>query len=416
MTAAQAPGSGLLERLPTYPIQRLTALMVDVLPAPGLAPILFSVGEPRHAPPAAVAEAMGQCAPSSLGAYPSVVGSAALREAISAWLDRRFAPAKVDPACEVQVVNGTREGLFSLTRTVLDSSGPNAYVVYPNPGYAVYEGATVLNGVKSWVYDSTTASRHGEIFLSVPDHVWARTALLFVCSPDNPMGGVQQLQAWRTVFDLSDRHGFTVVVDECYSEIYTGEEPPIGALQAAAMLGRNFDRLVVLSSLSKRSNVPGLRSGFMAGDRAILAKAARLRAYNGGGMNQVVDTASVAAWNDEAHVDASREKYREKYQHVIPLMQRALDIPTPDAGFFLWADVTRTGLSDEEFTRQLYAQQSVLVMPGSYLSSAFAPEPIRQRIRIALVATLEECREGARRLQAFVESLEQTQPLNGTTA
>ncbi len=408
--------TGPLKKLPIYPVQRLTALVADVPPAHGLTPILFSVGEPRHAQPAAVGEIMGRCPPGSLGAYPSVVGSPALREAIAAWLGRRFAPAVVDPACEVQVVNGTREGLFSLTRTVLDSSPPDAYVVYPNPGYAVYEGATVLNGLRSWVYDSTTASRHGEVFLSVPEHVWARTALLFVCSPDNPMGGVQQLDAWRTIFELSDQHGFTVVVDECYSEIYTGDEPPLGALQAATLLGRSFERLVVLSSLSKRSNVPGLRSGFMAGDRAILTQAARLRSYNGGGMNPVVDAASVAAWNDEAHVQDSREKYREKYRHVIPLMQRALTIATPDAGFFLWADIARTGLSDEEFTRQLYAQQSVLVMPGSYLSSAFGPEPIRQRVRIALVAALEECMEGARRLQAFVDSLEPAQSLNLETA
>jgi len=404
--------NGLLEQLPVYPIERLNALVADVSPARGLAPIRFSVGEPRHAAPPAVAETMGRCPSGVLGAYPSVVGSPALREAIAAWLGRRFAPARVDPAGEVQVVNGTREGLFSLARTVLDPSRPDAYVVYPNPGYAVYEGAAVLNGLKSWVYDSTTSSRQGEIFRSVPEEVWTRTALLFVCSPDNPMGGVQQLDAWRTVFELSDRHGFTVVVDECYSEIYVGNDPPLGALQAAALLGRTFERLVVFSSLSKRSNVPGLRSGFMAGDRAILARAARFRSYNGGGMNPVVDAASVAAWNDEAHVHDSREKYREKYRHVIPLMQQALDIPTPDAGFFLWAGIARTGLSDEAFTRQLYAQQSVLVMPGSYLSSAFGPAPIRQRVRIALVADLDECLEGARRLQAFVNGLERTDVLN----
>lgn len=392
--------SSALSQLPMYPVERLKSLVADVALPPGRAVIRFSIGEPRHEPPQVVAHEMAH-GDHDFGVYPGVGGSPALRRAVAGWIGRRFAPARVDPDSEVQVVNGTREGLFSLARTVFDSAAPGACVLYPNPGYAVYEGATRLAGMRSCVYDSTTGSRDGEVFRAIDPAVLERTALLFVCSPDNPSGTVQSLEGWRTVFELADRHGFVVATDECYSEIYT-HDPPMGALQAAALLGRSYERLVAFSSLSKRSNVPGLRSGFMAGDRELLARAARYRSYNGGGMNPAVDAASAAAWNDEQHVLDSRRLYRQKYEQVIPALQKMLDIETPDAGFFLWADIRRTGLRDTEFARRLYAEQQVLVMPGSYLLSSQGAVAASNRVRIALVATVDECLEGVRRIGAFV--------------
>jgi len=394
-----------LDLLQTYPFEKLRALVADVKPA-GKPAISFGIGEPKHPTPEFIKQAM-TASLAGLASYPSTAGSDALRQCIAGWLERRYQLPRVDAATEVLPVTGSREALFAFAQTVVDASRPNPLVLCPNPFYQIYEGATLLAGARPVFANSDPARNFAPAFDQVGAEVWQDVQLLYVCSPGNPTGAVMSLEDWKQLFDLSDRHGFVIASDECYSEIYFDEAtPPLGALEAAHRLGRGFERLVMFSSLSKRSNVPGLRSGFVAGDPAILKKFLLYRTYHGAAMNPAVQAASVAAWSDEAHVRENRAAYVQKFRAVTPMLAEVLDVALPDAAFYLWADVSRTGLSDTEFAVRLLAEQNVAVLPGSYLArDAHGVNPGTGRVRMALVATPDECQAGARRIVEFCKSL-----------
>lgn len=397
----------LLGRLHAYPFERLRALTRDITPNPALRPISLGIGEPRHPAPALVEKALCDNL-AGLSSYPATAGEPALREAIAAWVARRYEVA-LDPATQVLPVNGSREALFALAQTVIDASRPGATVVCPNPFYQIYEGAALLAGAQTAFANSDPARNFACDWGRIDEATWARTQLVYACSPGNPTGAVMPLSEWKTLFELSDRHGFVIASDECYSEIYFREEAPLGALAAAKALGRNdFRNLVVLSSLSKRSNVPGMRSGFVAGDAAILKAFLLYRTYHGSAMSKVVQAASIAAWNDEAHVEANRAQYRAKFAQVTPLLADVLDVKLPDAGFYLWAGVPAHahGGDDIAFSLGLLAQYNVAVLPGSLLArEAHGVNPGAGRIRMALVAEAPECLEAAQRIVAYVRSL-----------
>ncbi|MGS0892398.1 succinyldiaminopimelate transaminase [Burkholderia stagnalis] len=407
---AASPVNPRLDSLQPYPFEKLRALFKDVTPDASLTPISFGIGEPKHPTPALIRDA-AVAALDGLAAYPATAGSDALRTSIARWLERRYALPAIDPATQVLPVSGSREALFSLAQTVIDArpteSGEKAIVLCPNPFYQIYEGAALLAGAEPYFANSDPARNFACDYAAVPDEVWARTQLLYVCSPGNPTGAVLTLDDWRELFALSDRHGFVIASDECYSEIYFDEAaPPLGGLEAAHRLGRGFERLVMLSSLSKRSNVPGMRSGFVAGDAALLAKFLLYRTYHGAALSPVWQHASIAAWNDEAHVRENRALYLQKFNTVTPMLADVIDVKLPDAAFYLWANVARTGLSDTEFARRLYADYNVTVLPGSYLArDAHGTNPGRDFIRIALVAGTPECVEGARRIVEFCRTL-----------
>jgi N-succinyldiaminopimelate aminotransferase len=392
----------LLERLHPYPFERLRELTASIRPPAHLRPISLGIGEPRHPTPRFIEEAMVASLP-GLATYPSTAGEPALREAAAGWVARRYG-VTLDPATQLLPVNGSREALFALAQTVIDPSRPGATVVCPNPFYQIYEGAALLAGAGTAFANSDPARNFASRWDDIDEATWARTQLLYVCSPGNPTGAVMPLQEWRQLFALSERHGFVIASDECYSEIYFRDEPPLGALQAARELGlANFERLVVFTSLSKRSNVPGLRSGFVAGDARILKKFLLYRTYHGSAMNPAVQAASIAAWNDEAHVRDNRRMYAEKFHEVTPLVARHLDCRIPDAGFYLWA---KTPIPDTDFARELLRQKNVVVLPGSYLArEANGINPGADFIRIALVASHEECLEAAQRINDFCQSL-----------
>jgi len=394
-----------IEQLGPYPLTRMARLLADIQPPAEKPLIQFSVGEPKHPLPQVITDALAQAA-DSVNAYPPMFASETLRKTIGCWVERRFSPARIDPYSQVLPVNGAREGLFSFVQAVVDSTRPGGLVVCPNPGYAVYEGATVLAGMQPHYLAMGGKDGIGAIYGAVSPEVWSKTQLLFICSPDNPRGDTLSLDDWRTVFRLSDEYGFLIVSDECYCEIYVDGDPPLGALQAAAILGRGYDRLAAFFSLSKRSNAPGLRSGFIAGDPNLLQRVEQFRSYAGGGMNQAVEAASIAAWRDEAHVEDNRTLYRQKYEQVIPILQTVLPVHTPRAGFFLWVDVRSTGLSDEQFARELMAAEHVQVLPGTYLThEENGMDPGAGHVRMALVANVDQCMEGARRIVRFCRSL-----------
>ena len=395
-----------LERLQPYPFERLRRLMQGVHPAPGFAPIALSVGEPRHATPAFIQDALARHL-SGLSHYPATLGSDSLRESISAWIQHRFGLQALDPATEVVPTLGSREALFSVTQVLMDPDRPDAYAVCPNPFYQIYEGATLLAGGQPWFVNADPARGFLVDYASVPSTVWARTQVVYTCSPGNPTGRVMSLDEWRTLFELSDRYGFAIVSDECYSEIYSDElHPPLGSLQAAQILGRaGYPRLIVMGSLSKRSNVPGLRSGFAAGDRKLLQRFALYRTYHGSAMNPAVQAASEAAWRDEAHVQENRRLYREKMETFHRIVHPHLALEIPEAGFYYWA---RTPMPDTDFSVGLMRETNVAVLPGSLLArTAHGANPGHQRIRIALVGSLEETIEAAHRLVAFTHSLQE---------
>src|SRR5690349_7049274 len=381
----------LLGRLAPYPFERLRGLMAGVTAPAGKRPINLSIGEPKHATPRLLLDALAEGAARGLANYPMTIGSPALREAIAAWLVRRHALRALDPAAQVLPVLGSREALFSFAQAIVDASRADATVAMPNPFYQIYEGAALLAGAEPYCINTTQDVP--QRWDDVPERVWARTQLLYVCSPDNPTGRVLDLAQWRTLFDLSDRHGFTIASDECYSEIYFDEaSPPLGALGAAQALGREgYPRLVVFGSLSKRSNAPGLRSGYAAGDRTLLKAFLQYRTYHGSAMSGSVAAASIAAWNDEAHVVANRTEYAEKFGALKPVLALALPCEMPEAAFYLWA---ATSGDDVEFARRLYAEQHVTVLPGSFVARpAHGMNPGAGRIRIALVPSLGECGE-----------------------
>jgi N-succinyldiaminopimelate aminotransferase len=392
----------LLARLHPYPFERLRALTADIVPDPGHSPIGLGIGEPRHATPALVKDALVGGL-DGLARYPATAGEPTLRAAIAGWVERRYG-AVLDPATQLLPVNGSREALFALAQTVIDATRPHATVVCPNPFYQIYEGAALLAGAQPHYVASDPARNFAADWSTVPDDVWQRTQLLYVCSPGNPTGAVVPLEEWQTLFELADRHGFVIASDECYSEIWFRDVPPLGALEASQRLGRgDFRNLVMLTSLSKRSNVPGMRSGFVAGDAAILKSFLLYRTYHGSAMSPPVQHASIAAWSDEAHVEANRALYREKFAAVTPLLAEVLDVALPDAGFYLWAKVP--GGDDVGFARGLLAQYNVTVLPGSLLArEAQGANPGAGRVRLALVAGLPECLEAARRIVAYVRS------------
>lgn len=396
----------LLHRLQPYPFERLRQLTRDITPNPALRPISLGLGEPRHPTPALIEEALTSSL-KGLSSYPATAGDPQLREAAAGWLQRRYGVA-VDAATQVLPVNGSREALFSLAQSVIDPTRPGATVVCPNPFYQIYEGAALLSGAEVAFANSDPARNFAPDWSQIDEATWARTQLVYVCSPGNPTGAVMPLDEWRTLFELSDRHGFVIASDECYSEIYFRDEPPLGGLQAAKALGRDdFRRLVMLTSLSKRSNVPGMRSGFVAGDAEVMKQFLLYRTYHGSAMSPVVQSASIAAWNDEDHVVANRELYRTKFAQVTPVLQQVMDVALPDASFYLWAGVPAAFNGDDvAFARGLLAQYNVAVLPGSLLArSAHGSNPGAGRVRLALVAEVAECLEAAQRIASYVKSL-----------
>lgn len=394
-----------LDALQPYPFEKLRQLLASAgTPPGGLMPINLSIGEPKHDTPPRVAQAMAQALPGGLAAYPATKGEARLREVIAQWIGRRYGVPAPDPDTQVLPVLGSREALFSFAQTVIDPTGADV-VVCPNPFYQIYEGATLLAGGLPYFINADPARNFGPSWNQVPDEVWQKTRMVFVCSPGNPAGNVMSLDDWRDIFALSDRYGFIIASDECYSEIYLSEsDPPLGGLQAARRLGRDdYKNLVSFSSLSKRSNVPGMRSGFVAGDATLLARFLLYRTYHGSAMSPVVSAASIAAWTDETHVRDNRRLYREKFDAVVPILQRVLDVTRPAAAFYLWLP---TPGSDAAFARDLYARTAVTVLPGSYLGrDAHGVNPGYGHVRMALVAPLSQCVDAAERIAAFVKTI-----------
>lgn len=389
-----------LELLQPYPFERYRALLAGVTP-PAMTPSRLSIGEPQHATPSLVREALLDSL-NGLSAYPATAGLAQLRETMAGWFCRRYALARLDPATEVLPVNGSREALFSFAQAIVDASRPRPIVVCPNPFYQIYEGAALLAGAQPAFLNQTAATGFNLDLESLTEDQWRRTQLMYVCSPGNPTGRVFDLDVWRALFEYADRYGFVIASDECYSEIYPDEQaPPLGALEAAERLGRDgYRNLVVFTSLSKRSNAPGLRSGAVAGDAALLARFLLYRTYHGSAMGLAVQHASIAAWSDEAHVRDNRARYREKFAAVVPVLGTALDITPPDASFYLWARVP--GGDDAAFARGVFETANVSVLPGSYLArDAHGENPGGGYIRIALVPDLDECVAGARRIVEF---------------
>ncbi|RZI96308.1 MAG: succinyldiaminopimelate transaminase [Variovorax sp.] len=399
----------LLSRLQPYPFERLKQLFAGVTPNPDFKPISLGIGEPKHPTPQFIKDALTANL-GALAAYPATAGSPELRASFTGWLQRRYGLA-LDPATQVLPVSGTREALFALTQTVVDASVvPRPIVVSPNPFYQIYEGAALLAGADVHYAPSIAERNFAVDWDSVPDAVWARTQLVFVCSPGNPTGAVMPLDEWQKLFALSDRFGFVIAADECYSEIYFRDEPPLGGLEASDKLGRKgYKNLIALTSLSKRSNVPGLRSGFVAGDAAIIKSFLLYRTYHGSAMSGSVAAASIAAWGDEAHVIENRAMYRAKFAAVTPMLEPVLDVRLPDAAFYLWAGIPPAWKGDDEaFARALYAQYNVTVLPGSYLArnsqdGLQGQNPGKGRIRMALVADTAECVEAAGRIVQFTQ-------------
>ncbi|MBA5604561.1 succinyldiaminopimelate transaminase [Duganella sp. FT3S] len=398
-----------LDKLQSYPFEKLRQLFGQVQPNTQHTAISLGMGEPKHPTPPFIQQALIDNI-AGLANYPTTIGTEALRGAIAGWLERRYGIPALDRATQVLPVNGSREALFALAQTVIDPAA-DSLVVCPNPFYQIYEGAAYLAGATPYFVNSDPARNFGCDYDNVPADVWQRVRLLYVCSPGNPTGATLTLTDWEHLFALSERYDFIIAADECYSEIYHGDEPPLGAMQAAHMLGlatveRPYARLVVFSSLSKRSNVPGMRSGFVAGDAEVLKKFLLYRTYHGSAMSTAVQAASVAAWNDETHVEQNRAQYRAKFAAITPLLREVMEVELPDAGFYLWADVSRTGLSDTEFAQRLYAEYNVTVLPGSFLArEAHGLNPGRNRIRMALVSGTEEGLEAARRIVQFCKTL-----------
>ncbi len=389
----------LLSRLQPYPFERLRELFTGVTPNPDYRPISLGIGEPKHPTPEFIKKALTDSL-AGLAQYPNTAGDPKLRDAFRLWMMKRYGLA-LDANTQMLPVNGSREALFAFAQTVIDPT-KRPVVVCPNPFYQIYEGAAILAGADPYYVPSDPKRNFAADWESVPADVWMRTQLLFVCSPGNPTGAVMPLEEWKKLFELSDRHGFVIASDECYSEIYFREEAPLGGLQAAAKLGRsNFRNIVSFTSLSKRSNVPGMRSGFVMGDSALIKKFLLYRTYHGSAMSPVVQSASIAAWSDEQHVVENRALYRRKFAEVTPVMQQVLQVQLPDAGFYLWAGVPG---SDEEFARDLLAQYNVTVLPGSYLArETGGVNPGAGRVRMALVADTAECVEAAQRIVQFVQ-------------
>jgi N-succinyldiaminopimelate aminotransferase len=395
----------LLDRLHPYPFERLAALLADTEPPLDRPHIALSIGEPRHPAPPFIGDALVR-ALDRLGVYPKAAGLPELRAACAGWLERRFklGAGAVDPDTMVVPVNGTREGLFSFVQAVLDPAA-GGLVLMPNPFYQIYEGAALLAGGEPYYLDTTTATGFLPDLDAVPAKVWKRCRILFICSPGNPTGAVMNEAYLQRVLELSARHGFVIAADECYADIYLDEHaPPPGLLGACLRAGNTeFERCAVFHSLSKRSSVPGLRSGFVAGDPAVIAGFRLYRTYHGCAVPEMVQLASIPAWSDDAHAAVNRFLYQQKFEAVVPMLAEAMPVTRPEAAFYLWL---ATPGDDEEFARGLYAAEHVTVLPGRYLSRDHAGgNPGEGRVRISLVAGLEECIEAARRIARFGASL-----------
>jgi N-succinyldiaminopimelate aminotransferase len=395
----------LLDRLQPYPFERLAALTAGATPPADRHPIALSIGEPRHAPPAFIGDALVRTL-DRLAVYPKAAGLPVLRSACAGWLERRFelGAGAVDPATMVIPVNGTREGLFSFVQAVLDPAA-GGLVLMPNPFYQIYEGAALLAGAEPWYLDTTAATGFLPDLDAVPADVWSRCRILFICSPGNPTGAVMDEAYLLRVLELAGRYGFVVASDECYADIYLDESaPPPGLLGACLRAGNTrFEGCAVFHSLSKRSSVPGLRSGFVAGDAALMDGFRLYRTYHGCAVPEMVQLASVPAWSDDLHAAENRRRYQEKFDAVVPILGEVMPVTRPAAAFYLWLE---TPIDDEAFTRGLYAAENVLALPGRYLSRDHAGgNPGAGRVRVSLVAELDECIEAARRIARFVRSL-----------
>jgi N-succinyldiaminopimelate aminotransferase len=393
-----------LAKLQPYPFERLRGLLADVVPPAGLAHVNLSIGEPKHPTPEFIKRALVENL-GGLASYPLTAGSASLRAAIARWLEKRYALPGVDPETQVLPVNGSREALFAFAQTVIDSSRTDAVVLSPNPFYQIYEGSALLAGATPHYVNMRAEDGFVADYGAVPAGVLARTQLVYACSPNNPTGRVMGLDEWHRLFALADAHGFAIAADECYSELYFDEaKPPLGALEAAHRLGREgFPRLVVFSSLSKRSNVPGMRSGFVAGDARILERFRLYRTYHGSAMSPSVQAASEVAWRDESHVRENRALYQRKFATALPMLGAPLATYMPEGGFYFWV---RTPIPDTDFARELYRQYNVTVLPGSYLArEAHGANPGANHVRVALVASFDESIEGVRRIDEFARKL-----------
>lgn len=395
-----------LNHLHPYPFEKLAALKAAVTAPSALTDIMLSIGEPKHEPPGFVLDTLVNNL-NKLSNYPTTKGLPELRTAITAWATKRFqlTPGSFTADKHVLPVNGTREALFAFAQAIIDRSKPNPLVVSPNPFYQIYEGAAILSGAEPYFLNCTPDNNFIPDFAAVPADVWERCQLLFICSPGNPTGAVMNSAQLKELIALADQYDFVIASDECYSELYFDEQyPPVGLLQACAELGRDdFARCVVFHSLSKRSNLPGLRSGFVGGDADILEKFLLYRTYHGCAMPVPTQLASVAAWQDEQHVIANRTAYREKFDAVLKVLDGCLDVQKPDASFYLWP---KTPIKGEAFAQQLFAQQKVTTLPGSYLArEANGINPGEDYVRLALVAPLAECIEAAERIKAFVKTL-----------
>ncbi len=391
-----------MQLLQPYPFEKLRALLAGVTPNPEKRPVALSIGEPKHRSPDFVAKALADNL-DQMAVYPTTLGIPALREAIAGWCSRRFGVPQgwIDAARNVLPVNGTREALFAFTQTVVNRSD-DGLVISPNPFYQIYEGAAFLAGAQPHYLPCLSEKGFNPDFDAVSADIWKRCQILFLCSPGNPTGALIPLETLKKLIALADEHDFVIAADECYSELYFDEQtPPPGLLSACVELGReDFKRCVVFHSLSKRSNLPGLRSGFVAGDAEILKAFLLYRTYHGCAMPVQTQLASIAAWNDEEHVRANRDLYREKFAAVLDILTPVLDVQRPDGGFYLWPNV---GTDDAAFCRDLFVDQHVTAVPGSYLSREVdGVNPGAGRVRLALVAPLAECIEAAERIRAFL--------------
>ena len=392
--------NSLMQQLNPYPFARLRALMQDINPPENVQPVMLHIGEPKHATPQVIQDALVNNL-SGLAKYPASKGIPELRAACSAWLKRRY-QIDVDAETQILPVNGSREALFAFVQVVLDAqSDVKPVVISPNPFYQIYEGATLLAGGEV-VYVNCNAPDFMPAWQDIEEATWQRTQLVFVCSPGNPSGAVMQLEDWQQLFALQDQYGFVIASDECYSEIYFGDDAPLGSLQAASKLGRSWDGLVMFTSLSKRSNVPGLRSGFVAGDAKLMAAFLEYRTYHGSAMGLPIQHASIAAWNDEEHVRLNQALYQQKFDLFVSKLQAAYKISIPDASFYVWLKVPNG--DDVAFTQRLWQTQGVQVLPGRLLARD-TPQgnPGQGYVRIALVATVEECEQAAERLLTFAQ-------------
>jgi len=394
-----------LNLLQPYPFEKLNKLKINP-PATDKTAINLALGEPQHAIPALIEQAVQQTASNGFCKYPATKGDIKIRSSIARWLTKRFKLPSINPDEHILPVNGTREALFAFAQCIVDHTVPRPLVLIPNPFYQIYEGATFLAGAEPWFINSL--EENSPDFDSVPADVWENCQLLYICSPNNPTGTVLDIDTLQDLITKADKYDFIIAADECYSEIYAAEDkPPVGLLQACAELGRlDFKRCMVFHSLSKRSNVPGLRSGFVAGDADIIHQFWLYRTYHGCAMSPIVQEISAIAWGDEKHVRVNRDLYRQKYTAVIEILAPVIEINYPPASFYLWLE---TPIDDVEFAQKLFIQQNVTVLPGSFLSrTSNGVNPGSKRVRIALVASIEECIEAAQRLRIFIEGIDES--------